>query len=110
MTETLKILGQACPSASTPGQLYAVPGSVAAVLSRLVICNQNSSIAKARVWALKSGDTLGTTQYLVWDMALVPGDPPGEVLAGFTIATGDALWVQSDIGGVSFNAVGSEVG
>ncbi len=110
MAETLKVLGQSCPSANSPANLYTVPSGKSAVLSRVTVCNQNTTAAKARVWIAVGGAGADNKQYICYDVLVVPNFPPVEVMAGFALGTGDVVKVQANMANVSFNATGSEVG
>lgn len=109
MTETLKILGQQCPTANSPVTLYTVPGATSAVTSALAICNQNSTSVKVRVWIAVGGASLNTKQYICYDTRIPPNMPPIEVMHGVPLATTDVVKVQADTANVSFNLSGSEL-
>lgn len=110
MAETLKVLGQVSPSANSPATLYTVPGGKSAAVSRLTMCNQNATAAKARVWVKVAGAADDVKQYVCYDMVLPAGFAPAEVMAGFALGAGDVVKVQANLANVSFNATGSEVG
>lgn len=110
MAESLKVLGQACPNANAPAALYTVPALKSAVLSKMTICNQNTATAKVLAWVGVAGAGTDVKQYIAYNMLVLAGFPPADIMAGFALGAGDVIHVQSDIGGVSFNATGSEVG
>ncbi len=110
MAETLKVLGQVAPSANSPANLYTVPSGKSAVVSKLTLCNQNASAAKARVWVAQGGATTDVKQYVCYDMILPVGFAPAEAMAGFALGAGDVVRVQANMANVSFNVTGSEVG
>ena len=73
--ETLKILGQLVPSASSLSALYTVPALTMASVSSVVVCNQNSGLWIAfRVSLAVSGAADDPNQYIYYDLPLDPND------------------------------------
>jgi hypothetical protein len=107
--ESLKNLGHIAPSANTSASLYQVGSGKAAIISKLVICNQNATTAKVRLRLAVADATLDATQWLEYDMQVLAGFPSPEILQGLTMGALDRLYAQSDLGAVSFNLTGSEV-
>lgn len=107
--ETLKILGQSVPTATTLTALYTVPASTSAVISSIVICNQNSSTTiKFRISLAKAGAADTPAQYLYYDLPLIANDTFIATI-GISLATTDVIRIQSDTASVSFNVLGCEV-
>lgn len=109
MAETLKVLGQSVPTASTLTALYIVPGSTSAVVSSIIICNQNSSTTiKFRISLAKSGAADTPAQYIYYDLPLIANDT-FIATVGISLAATDVVRIQSDTANVSFNILGVEV-
>lgn len=107
MSETLKILGQSVPTATVLTTLYTAP--TAAVISSIIICNQNSStIIKFRISLAKAGAVDTPAQYIYYDLPLISNDT-FIATVGISLAATDVIRIQSDTSGVSFNLLGCEV-
>jgi len=107
--ETLKVLGQAVPTANVLTDLYTVPASSSAVISSIVVCNQNSSSTIAfRVSVAVGGAADTPKQYLYYDLPLTNNDTFVATI-GISLAQNDVVRIQSDTANVSFNLVGVEV-
>ncbi len=108
MTDTLKNLGQATPSANTATTLYTVPSSTSTVVSAVTICNTNTADVKVRFWVQVAGASDTTKQYVYYDVTLTGNQTLISVL-GIAMATTDVLRVQADTTNVAFSAFGVEV-
>jgi hypothetical protein len=109
MTETLKVLGQSVPTATTLTTLYTVPAATSAVISSIVVCNQNSSTTiRFRVSIAIGGAADATSQYLYYDLPLLNNDT-FIATVGISLAATDVVRIQSDTANVSFNLLGVEV-
>ena len=109
MAETLKVLGQVVPTATTLTALYTVPGSVSAVISSIIICNQNpATTIKFRISLAKSNAVDTPAQYIYYDLPLIANDT-FIATVGISLAATDVVRVQSDTANVSFNLLGVEV-
>jgi hypothetical protein len=108
MANTLKILGQINPSATTITSIYTVPALTSATVSTVAICNQSASAGTFRLAVLKSGDGLAAKHYLYYDVTLSGNDTFAATL-GITLAAGDALQVYTSSATMSAHAYGIEV-
>lgn len=108
MAETLKVLGQASPAATTVTDLYTVPAATSTTVSTLTVCNQNATPIKFRVAVAIGGVALAVAQYLYFDV-LLAGNASFAATIGLSLATGDVVRVRTDTTSVSFNLFGVEV-
>jgi hypothetical protein len=108
MAETVKVLAQLAPSATTLTDLYTVPGATSAVVSSLVVCNRGSVDTTFRVAVAVAGAVDATKQYIYYDTA-VPGNDSYAVTIGKTFAATDVVRVYAGNGNLSFNLFGSEL-
>lgn len=106
--ETLEILGQLNPSATTLTTLYTVPASRATVVSSIVIANQSSSAGSFRVTVQPACTTVAAAHYLAYDTP-IPGNDSIILSLGITLATTDCVRVYASSTSLSFNAFGSEI-
>lgn len=108
MTDLLRVLGQADPSAGVLTDLYTVPPSTQVATGSITVCNRNTFSIKFRV-AISIGGAADTPkQYIYYDAPLDANDTFIATI-GVTLANLDVIRVRSDMGGVSFNAWGVEV-
>lgn len=105
--DTIGILGQDKPAATTSTALYTVPTGSSATCSTLVCCNQTGSGEAIRVSVAVEGATLSTEQYLYYDKT-VPANDSLFLTIGITLSDADVLRVYSASGGISFNLFGVE--
>lgn len=108
MVETIKVLGQVSPAATTLTALYTVPGATVTTVSTISICNQNSAQVTFRVSIAVGGESDDPKQYLYRDQSLLGNDSDFATL-GITLGAGDIVRVYASATGVSFNLFGVEV-
>lgn len=109
MTDTIKVLGQAYPTAATLTTLYTVPAATSATCSTIAICNQSTTVADAVSIAIRiGGASLTNSQYLLY---LNPMGPLNTYTAtiGITLATTDVVSCYSTNGTCSFNLFGVQL-
>jgi len=107
MATTLKILGQAAPSATTETDLYTVPAATSTVVSSIVICNRGASAATVRVSNSIGGAATSNKDYLYYDLTIPPYDTFIATI-GLSLATTDKVRVYASTANVSFNLYGQE--
>lgn len=108
MATTYKVLGQSNPSATTATDLYTAPASTEAVISTVVICNQDSTDATFRVAVRPDGETLVAKHYLGYDVTVGASDSTTLTL-GITMDAADVLTIYASTATLSFNAFGTEI-
>lgn len=107
-TETLKVLGQSSPAATTLTPLYTVPGATQAAASTLIVCNQNSSPQSFRVSVAVAGAADDPSQYLFFDLTIAGNDTFAATI-GISLGATDVVRVYASATGLSFSLYGAEV-
>ena len=107
MAETLKVLGQLNPSATSLTALYTVPAATSTTCSTLVVCNQ-STAGSFRVSVAVAGAADNAKQYLYFDTA-IPANSSWNFTLGISLATTDVVRVYASSANMSFNLFGVEV-
>lgn len=108
MAESLKVLGQVSPTASSPTTLYTVPAATSTVVSSITICNQNATGTTFSISVAIAGAAQTNAQYIVNSMPIIANGTVFMTL-GLTLATTDLIRVVTPSSNVSFNAFGTEV-
>jgi hypothetical protein len=108
MAETLKVLGQVAPSATTDTTLYTVPAATSTVVSTLNVCNRSASTITYRVAVRPAGASIANQHYLAYDVPLAANDSISLTL-GITLAATDVVTVRASTADTSFSAFGSEI-
>ena len=108
MATAYKVLGQVNPSATTATTLYTVPAATEAVISTIVVCNQDSADATYRIAVRPDGATLATEHYLAYDVTVGASDSTTLTL-GITLDAADVVTIYASTTTLSFNAFGSEI-
>jgi hypothetical protein len=108
MAETIKVLGQSAPAATTPADVYTVPSATSAVVSTIVIANRASTAATFRLSVRPAGATQANQHYLAYDVPIAGADSTTLTL-GITLATTDVVTVYASTADLSFNVFGTEL-
>lgn len=108
MTDTLKVLGQSAPSATTLTALYTVPGATQAVGSSITICNRVASATTYRISVAPAGAADTNSQYLFYDLPIQANDTYTWVL-GISLGATDVVRVYAGNANLSFSLFGVEV-
>lgn len=108
MPETIKVLGQADPSAATLTTLYTVPGITSVVTSTIVVANRTAANREIRVSVAVGGEPDDPKQYIYYDVRVLKNDSIFATI-GMTLAAADEVRVYSNLGGVSFTLFGTEI-
>ena len=107
MAETLKVLGQLNPSATTLSTLYTVPASTSAVVSSITVANL-STAATYRIAVRPAGAAINNKHYIAYDIEL-PAGAADTMTLGITLATTDVVSVYASSANLAFNIFGSEI-
>ena len=107
MADTLKVLGQSAPSATTLTTLYTVPAATTTVCSSIVVCNQAASAGTFRVSVRVAGAADATKQYLYYDTAIAANESLVATL-GISLGAADVVSVYASSASQSFNLFGVE--
>jgi hypothetical protein len=108
MAETIKVLGQLSPAATTLTDLYTVPASTSVVVSSIVACNRDTSKGSFRVSVAVAGATDDPKQYLFYDVEVKAVDAIVATI-GITLGAADVVRVYASSANFSFNLFGTEV-
>lgn len=108
MADSLKILGQINPSATTLTDLYVVPGSTSTAVSSLVVCNRSSSATTFRVSVAQAGAADSLLQYLYYDVSVM-GNSSFVATIGITLASTDKIRCYAGAATLTFSVFGVEV-
>ena len=108
MVDTLKVLGQINPAATTLTDVYTVPAATTVTISSVVICNQVTTPGTFRLSIAIAGAADTAKQYLYYNQPL---DGNGTFVAtiGITLAAGDVVRGYAGGTNVSFSIFGIEV-
>jgi hypothetical protein len=107
VTDILKPLGQAAPSATTETDLYTVPDETMTTVSSLVVCNRAGTAGTVRVSVSVGGAATTDKDYLLYDKSVAANDYITLVI-GITIKESDVMRVYASSGDFSFNLFGVE--
>jgi hypothetical protein len=107
MAETLKILAQSNPAATTLTGIYTVPALTSSVISSITICNRSSTGTSFRLSVAIAGAADANQQYLVYD-APIDGNDTISMTLGIGMATTDVFRVYAAAATLSFNLFGAE--
>ena len=107
MSDSLKILGQLAPSATTELDLYVVPSATQTTISSIVIANRDSGAATYRISVSAAGATTTNKDYLIYDKALA-GNTTDTLVIGITLNETDKIRAYASTANLSFNAFGCE--
>ena len=107
MGDTIKVLGQSAPAATTETTLYTTPASTVTTVSTICVCNRSATPATFRVSVAVTGGATANKDYIYYDVAL-PGNDTFSATIGITLAETDKLKVYASTADLSFNAFGLE--
>lgn len=108
MTDTLKVLAQSNPLATTLTDAYTVGSGKSAVVSTLVVCNRSSSSRTFRVSVAIAGAANANSQYLYYDVT-IEGNSTFTATLGITLAATDVVRVYASTTDLTFSLFGVEV-
>ena len=107
MTETLKVLGQVSPPATTLTTLYTSPAGLGSAVSSLVICNTNSAPITVSVSVAIAGAVDAPAQYLYSQLPIAPHDTFAATF-GLTLSPTDVVRCWASATGANFQMFGAE--
>lgn len=108
MAQTIKVLGQSAPSATTETALYTVSASTEAVVSTLYVCNRSSAPATFRVSVSVGGGATSNEDYLYYDVTIQGNDSLRDTV-GMSLAATDVVRVYASTANLSFTLFGNEI-
>jgi hypothetical protein len=107
MANTIKVLGQQNPSATTLTTLYTVPGATSTVVSTITVCNRSATATSFRIAIRPGGAGISNEHYLYYDVAIAGNDTFAATL-GITLAATDVVSVYATLATLSFSIFGQE--
>lgn len=107
MADSIKILGQLSPTATTLSDIYTVPAQAQTTVSSVVACNTGASPVTIRIATAEAGATNNVKQYLYYDYVLPAKDTLALVI-GITLNETDVVRVYASATNVAFNIFGVE--
>ena len=107
MADTLKVLGQSAPSATTLTTLYTVPAATTTVCSSIVVCNQAASAGTFRVSVRVAGAANTAKQYIYYDVP-IGANVTFTSTIGISLGATDVVSVYASSANMSFNLFGLE--
>ncbi len=107
MTDSLKVLGQLDPSATTTTVLYTVPDLTQTTISSIVAANRTGSAITFRLSVHVDGAGADDKQYLYYDKSVGANDSL-TIVIGITLNQADVLKVYTSAVNMSFNVFGCE--
>ena len=108
MTDTVKVLGQSNPAATTLTTLYTVPESTSTTVSTINVCNQADTAATFNLSVAVAGASDTAEQYLYYELSL-PGNSTFQSTLGMTLAATDVVRCYASTANLSFNLFGVEI-
>lgn len=97
------------PGAGLTVTVYTVPsGTVGAVVSRILIANVSTNMDYARIALVKSGELVGTVNWIAYDIP-IQGSDTLSFPVGCSMGVGDFISLYSLSGGLVFTPCGVEV-
>ena len=107
--DSLKVLGQSSPGATTETKLYTVPVGRATNTTSLVVCNRDSVEITFRASVSTAGSATLDKDYIYYNVPVGVGDTFVATI-GLTLAEGDIVRVYASTSKVSFSLYGLERG
>ena len=108
MNETIKLLGQSKPTATTNTTLYTVPALTRTVISTLTICETGGAIATFRVHLVSSGGSASTSNAIYYGLSMAANDTFAATF-GITLGPADSIVVYASTTNLCFQVFGSEI-
>ena len=107
MADSLKVLGQVDPAATTTTVLYTVPDKTQTTVSSIVAANRTSSPITFRLSVHVGGASADDKQYLYYDKSVAANDTL-TIVIGITLDQTDVIKVYTSAVDMSFNIFGCE--
>ena len=107
MADSIKVLGQLDPSATTTTVLYTVPAETATTVSSIVAANRTGSAITFRLSVHVAGAGADDKQYLYYDKSVAANDSL-TIVIGITLNQTDVVKVYTSGSNMSFNIFGVE--
>ena len=107
MADSLKVLGQVDPAATTTTVLYTVPDKTQTTVSSIVAANRTGTAITFRLSVNVGGASADDKQFLFYDKSVAANDSLSIVI-GITLDQTDVITVYTSAVDMSFNIFGCE--
>jgi len=107
MADTLKVLGQLAPDATTNTDLYTVPENTVTTVSSIAACNRSGGALTIRVAVRPLGATVANEHYIYYGKSVAANDTEF-IIIGITLSDSDVITVYASSGDMSFSIFGVE--
>ena len=107
MADSLKVLGQVDPAATTTTVLYTVPDKTQTTVSSIVAANRTGSAITFRLSVHVGGASADDKQFLFYEKSVAANDSLSIVI-GITLDQTDVIKVYTSAVDMSFNIFGCE--
>ena len=108
MAETLKVLAQSAPAATTLTDVYTTPSLTSTTVSTLTVCNRGATAATFRISVAVNGAADTAAQYIFYDQSLDAYSTYSATI-GMTLAAADKIRAYASNANLSINVFGIEV-
>jgi len=108
MTNTLLVLAQAYPLATTLTDIYVVPPSTSVSVTSIFICNQGSQSIYFNISVAVGGSFDSPVQYIFYNLFLDAYDTFATSV-DLSLASKDVIRVYSTLGTASFSIFGVQI-
>lgn len=108
MADSIKVLAQSAPSATTLTDIYTVPASTSTIVRCMTVCNRSSTATTFRVSVAIAGAADTNAQYVVYDRNL-DGNESCVISLPITLAATDKVRAYVGAATVSINLFGMEI-
>ena len=107
MADTLKVLGQLAPDATTDTDLYTVPENTVTTVSSIAACYRSGGALTIRVAVRPMGATVANEHYIYYGKSVAANDTEF-IIIGITLSDSDVISVYASSGDMSFSIFGVE--
>lgn len=108
MPDSLKVLGQSNPSATTLTDAYTVPGATSTVVSSIIVANRSATSTSFRIAVAVAGAVDNNKQYIYYDIP-IPGNDTFVATMGVSLAATDVIRIYATLATLSFSIFGTEI-
>ena len=108
MTETLKILGQSAPGATTLTQLYKVPAATTVTISSLVVCNTGAATTTFRFYVGPTASASAPVGEAIYYDVAIPANDTFICTAGLTGIAATYFTCYATLATLTFTLFGVE--
>lgn len=108
MANTYSVLAQTTPSATTLTDSYTCNSALGAIVSSLMVCNENAVSITFRISVAVAGAADATKQYIYYDVTVL-GNSTFAATLGLTLSNTDVIRVYASSTLVAFSFYGTKV-